>query len=206
MKENYAVSFVKDEVNQCRLVKAESKEQALAYFAEIEPDAETCGAALDQCSLERRGCPVEIVPDGWTPAPEQEQTAPQSRDEYVEQIAADVLAFAHENIDIIAEAVDDLDELDTFLNDAGWNSDLITGNPSGSYTFSRWKAENNIAHNLDTLVEACDEFGQDIGEAIRKGAEYCDATIRCYLLGEAVALTRDRHGAVIMMACEEVRT
>ena len=78
MKENYTVSFVKNDVNQCRLVKAESKEQALAYFAEIEPDAEICGAALDQCNLERRGCPVEIVPDGWTPAPaedEQEQSA-----------------------------------------------------------------------------------------------------------------------------------
>lgn len=68
MKENYTVSFVKNDVNQCRLVKAESKGQALAYFAEIEPGAEIYGAALDQCNLERRGCPSEIVPDGWTPA------------------------------------------------------------------------------------------------------------------------------------------
>ena len=75
MKENYTVSFVKNDVNQCRLVKAESKEQALAYFAEIEPTAEICGAALDQCNLERRGCPVEIVPDGWTPAPAETKTA-----------------------------------------------------------------------------------------------------------------------------------
>lgn len=74
MKENYTVSFVKNDVNQCRLVKAESKEQALAYFAEIEPAAEICGAALDQCNLERRGCPVEIVPDGWTPAPAETKT------------------------------------------------------------------------------------------------------------------------------------
>lgn len=75
MKENYTVSFVKNDVNQCRLVKAESKEQALAYFAEIEPAAEICGAALDQCNLERRGCPVEIVPDGWTPAAAETETA-----------------------------------------------------------------------------------------------------------------------------------
>lgn len=87
MKENYTVSFVKNDVNQCRLVKAESKEQALAYFAEIEPAAEICGAALDQCNLERRGCPVEIVPDGWTPAPAETKTA------------ADILAAASEVIE-----------------------------------------------------------------------------------------------------------
>lgn len=45
MKENYTVSFVKNDVNQCRLVKAESKEQALAYFAEIEPAADILAAA-----------------------------------------------------------------------------------------------------------------------------------------------------------------
>lgn len=84
MKENYTVSFVKNEVNQCRLVKAESKGQALAYFAEIEPGAEICGAALDQCNLERRGCPVEIVPDGWTPAPAEAEAA--------DNPAADILA------------------------------------------------------------------------------------------------------------------
>lgn len=69
MKENYTVSFTLNDVAQCRLVKAESAEQARAYFAEIEPAAIIAGAALDQCHLERRGCPVEIVPDGWTPAP-----------------------------------------------------------------------------------------------------------------------------------------
>jgi len=207
MKENYTVSFVKNDVNQCRLVKAESKEQALAYFAEIEPDAEICGAALDQCNLERRGCPVEIVPDGWTPAPAETETAdksaPQNRDEYIEDIAAAVLQYCSDNPETIAEA-DDLEELADLLNEKCWDNDGVTGNASGSYTFSRWEAENNIAHNLDTLVEACGEFGQDIGEAIRKGAEYCDVTIRCYLLGEAVALAIDRHGAEIMQEAGEV--
>ncbi|MGN1341417.1 MAG: hypothetical protein ACI4WS_14080, partial [Oscillospiraceae bacterium] len=69
MKENYTVSFIKNDIGQARLVKAESKEQAIAYFAEIEPTATIYGASLDQCNLERRGCPVEIVPDGWQPAP-----------------------------------------------------------------------------------------------------------------------------------------
>lgn len=45
----------------------------------------------------------------------------------------------------------------------------MTGNASGSYTFSTWEAEENICHNLDLLAEAC------------------DVTIRCYLLGQAIA-------------------
>lgn len=73
MKENYTVSFTLNDVAQCRLIKAESAEQARAYFSEIEPAAIIAGAALDQCNLERRGCPVEIVPDGWTPAPAAEE-------------------------------------------------------------------------------------------------------------------------------------
>lgn len=77
MKENYAVSFIKNDVAQARLVKAENAEQALAYFAEIEPAATVYGASLDQCNLERRGCPVEIVPDGWQPAADQEQAEQQ---------------------------------------------------------------------------------------------------------------------------------
>lgn len=77
MKENYTVSFTFNDVAQCRLVKAENAEQARAYFAEIEPAAIIAGVSLDQCHMERRGCPVEIVPDGWTPAPAaEEQPAP----------------------------------------------------------------------------------------------------------------------------------
>lgn len=130
-------------------------------------------------------------------APAEEQPAPQNREEYVEDIAADVLEYARENSDIF-EGAADLDDIADALNESCWNADSVTGNASGSYTFSAWKAEENIAHNLDMLAEACDEFGQDIGEAIRKGAEYCDVTIRCYLLGEAVALAIDRHGAKLL--------
>lgn len=37
------------------------------------------------------------------------------------------------------------------LNDALWCEDSVTGNGSGSYTFSTWKAEENLCHNLDLL-------------------------------------------------------
>lgn len=60
-------------------------------------------------------------------------------------------------------------------------SDSVTGNASGSYTFSAWKAEEYLCHNLDLLWEACDEFCESY-DVLKKGAEYCDVTIRCYLL------------------------
>lgn len=81
----------------------------------------------------------------------------------------------------------DHDELEEKANDDLWIDDSVTGNGSGSYTFSTWQAEENLCHNMDQLEEACDEFGQDIGEVVRHGAEYCDVTIRCYLLGQAIS-------------------
>lgn len=77
--------------------------------------------------------------------------------------------------------------LEQYLNDELWIDDQVTGNASGSYTFNTWEAEENLCHNMDLLAEACDEFGQDVGEAVKRGAEYCDVTIRCYLLGSAIS-------------------
>ena len=77
--------------------------------------------------------------------------------------------------------------LEQYLNDELWVDDQVTGNASGSYTFNTWEAEENLCHNMDLLAEACDEFGQDVGEAVKRGAEYCDVTIRCYLLGSAIS-------------------
>ena len=63
-------------------------------------------------------------------------------------------------------------------------SDEITGNASGSYTFNRYQAEENICHNMDLLQEACEEF---CCEPKIDNAEWCDVTIRCYLLGEVLS-------------------
>ena len=79
------------------------------------------------------------------------------------------------------------DALEEYLNDELWIDDQVTGNASGSYTFNTWKAEENLCHNMSLLEEACDEFGQDVGEAVKRGAEYCDLTIRCYLLRSAIS-------------------
>lgn len=77
------------------------------------------------------------------------------------------------------------------LYDEMWTDDSITGNASGSYTFSTYQAEENIAHNMDLLKEALQEFGGDFGEALERGAEYCDVTIRCYLLGQAISEVKE---------------
>lgn len=74
------------------------------------------------------------------------------------------------------------EELYEKLYDELWMDDSVTGNASGSYTFNTWKAEENISHNMDLLKEACEEFCCDIPD----GAEACDATIRCYLLGQVL--------------------
>jgi hypothetical protein len=88
----------------------------------------------------------------------------------------------------IAEKLLDVDIFQEELNDQLWIEDSVTGNGSGSYTFSTWKAEEYICHNLDLLREAAMEFGCDV-DILKKGAEYCDVTIRCYLLSQAIAET-----------------
>jgi hypothetical protein len=77
------------------------------------------------------------------------------------------------------------DDLRDKLYDALWIDDNVTGNASGSYTFSTYEAEQNIAGNWDLLGEAMREFGCEC-DAIKKGAEWADVTIRCYLLGECL--------------------
>lgn len=73
------------------------------------------------------------------------------------------------------------------LYDELWTDDAVTGNASGSYTFSTYQAEENVLHNFDLLEEACNEFCQNIGDVYSSGgAEAWDVTIRCYLLDEVL--------------------
>lgn len=81
-------------------------------------------------------------------------------------------------------------ELEKALNDQLWITDSVTGNASGSYFFSTWKAEEATAHNWDLLEDALHEFG-GTENPIEMGAEWCDVTIRCYLLAECIANVLD---------------
>ena len=108
---------------------------------------------------------------------------------YLENVTADAKQAILENLNYWDFT--DREELEEIANDSLWADDSVTGNASGSYTFSTWQAEENLCHNMDELEEACNEFGQDIGEAVKQGAEYCDVTIRCYLLGQAISAALD---------------
>lgn len=75
-----------------------------------------------------------------------------------------------------------------------FTDDSVTGNGSGSYTFSTYQAEQNLSGNWRLMLEAGREFGMDhieISDGYKNGAEYWDVTIRCYLLGECVSEVLD---------------
>lgn len=79
------------------------------------------------------------------------------------------------------------------LSDELWTDDSVTGNGSGSYTFSTYKAEENLAHNFDLLEETAEAFGIEptIATGYEHGAEWWDCSIRCYLLNQAITKALD---------------
>lgn len=103
---------------------------------------------------------------------------------YRAEMKQDIREWIDENIELKDWAWN-RNGLEGKLRDDMWDEDSITGNGSGSYTFSTYKAEENICHNLDLLYEACEEF--ESFDVLRKGAEACDVTIRCYLLAGCIS-------------------
>lgn len=96
--------------------------------------------------------------------------------DYYEAVKEDIKQWINDNKDYLESY--DYDD----LYDKLWVADSVTGNGSGSYTFSEYKAEQNIVGNKELLIEALEEFGGSFEEALRS-AEYADVTIRCYILG-----------------------
>lgn len=95
--------------------------------------------------------------------------------DYLKNIKEDIKTYIKEN---------DITNLDEgSLYDDMFIEDSITGNASGSYFCNAWNAEEALAHNLDLLQEACEEFGT---MPQLENPEACDVTIRCYLLGQAL--------------------
>ena len=105
---------------------------------------------------------------------------------YYEAVKEDVRNYCNEEVDLCSLSISDRDELETYLYDTLWIEDSVTGNGSGSYTFNRYEAEENLAHNLDLYVEACEYFGDDPARLL-DDPEAMDVTIRCYLLDEAIS-------------------
>ena len=107
---------------------------------------------------------------------------------YFQAVKEDVLNYIQENEITITE--ENREDVEDQLNEDCWMADSVTGNASGSYTFSTWQAEENLCHNWDLLAEALQEFGCDI-DYIKRGAEACDVTIRCYLLSQCITSAID---------------
>ena len=115
--------------------------------------------------------------------------------DYYDSVVSDVKDWLTENYEFIKADVDvsDQDEFANYLNDTLWAEDSVTGNGSGSYTFNRAAAKENVQgdpKSLDYLKELCDEFGEEaktIGEKfLNEDWEWFDVSIRCYLLGQAI--------------------
>lgn len=114
--------------------------------------------------------------------------------DYLEQVTADVRDYVEQEIDL-SEWAGDRDGLEEKLNNDLWTCDSVTGNASGSYTFNRVQAQIYVLDGMDELQEAVNEFGIDSETIVEKFLEsdweYFDVTIRCYLLGQAIAAVLD---------------
>lgn len=106
--------------------------------------------------------------------------------DYRQAVKDDLKDFIEDRgfIDNIADFTD-LEAFREEVYDEAWISDSVTGNGSGSYTFSTWHAEENLCHNMDLLAEALADFGEGRLDP-DKGAEYYDVTIRCWMLGQVI--------------------
>lgn len=105
------------------------------------------------------------------------------RYDYRQAVKEDLTEYIVEYLDYSGTNIDDLteDDLQTIYDDA-FVSDQVTGNASGSYTFSTWNAEENLCHNMDLAYDAYIDFGYD--GITSYNAEAIDVTIRCYLLAQ----------------------
>ena len=102
------------------------------------------------------------------------------RYDYRKALREDILEYFREH-DITGFVSEREREL---MYDRMWVDDSVTGNASGSYTFSTWQAEENICHNFDLIDELQHEWGKS--DRGLDNAEYWDVSIRCYLLGQVL--------------------
>lgn len=117
---------------------------------------------------------------------------------YLDAVTEDAREYikAEYTTDELREALKDRDELTEELNDKMWAEDAVTGNGSGSYTFDRSEARENVFTDIETVIEALKEFCIEAETIARKFLdedwEYFDVTARCYVLGQAIEKALDR--------------
>lgn len=114
---------------------------------------------------------------------------------YLESMKSDILDYLEEN-GIEKANAENREELADQLNDDLWIADSVTGNASGSYTCNAQQARDMVYRNEDLLLEALEDFGNDLQSYKRalESPEYADVTIRCWLLPRAIELALDEWG------------
>jgi len=103
-------------------------------------------------------------------------------EDYIREVEADAREWIEDNRDYIDRNADMVDEL--------WTVDSVTGNGSGSYTFSSAAAWDNVAGSgwLDCLlfdesfISELENMGETIGELFARGPETIDVTARVLAL------------------------
>ena len=116
---------------------------------------------------------------------------------YPEQIQADIINHIRDNYtpEHIATLLKDRESWVQQLYDDLWIVDGVTGNASGSYTFNTWGAREYVLDNMELLQEMIAEFDIDSDTIVEKFINDCwewfDVSIRCYLLGQAIASALD---------------
>lgn len=102
---------------------------------------------------------------------------------YYENVKEDIKKYLNEN------GLDKGYDYNKLYNDM-FIDDSVTGNGSGSYTFSREQAKEYVLDNEELVSETVAIFSIDMNEYWDKW-EYLDVSIRCYVLGEILQKTID---------------
>ena len=110
---------------------------------------------------------------------------------YKETVKADVREWMDDHRDDF----EGLDRHDVFevVYDSCWVADEVTGNASGSYTFSRYESRRNFFEDDDSdeyisqMIEDGFMSAEDVGKAVSESNwEYLDVSIRCWLLSDCI--------------------
>lgn len=107
--------------------------------------------------------------------------------DYYEAVKEDVKNYIDNEITL--SDYNGKDELAEYLEDDLWAEGSVTGNASGSYTFSRHEAEENLCHNWDILEEVAEDWGSDNLDFFNP--EALDVAIRCHFLNDAISEVLD---------------
>lgn len=182
------------EIEAERKAKQEAEaEQTEATITESELDEAVCEEVQKQLDAERREELFHRALSTIWDKQEYQHLRSLGIYDYHDAVLTDVIQY------IMDEEPErdclDRDELEEKLNDELWTVDSVTGNGSGSYTFSREEAKHNVSCNVDLVREMAEEFcveKRDLAQHfLDEDWEWFDVSIRCYLLGWAIHYAMD---------------